>query len=177
VVKRLIAICGCALVAALLAAGCGGGGGDSEEVTTSSISKAAFIKEADAACSKSEKQMQTDFGVYFKKHEKELEESQSESQFVDVIDAVMIPAVEGEIKEIRTIGAPQADQSDVEAIVAAIEEGLQNAEEDPEEAVQNTGEVLRRRTSWPPNTASRSAFSGSPWLTGQGAAMLSGRWT
>jgi hypothetical protein len=142
--KRSIALCGCALAVVLLASGCGGGGGGSEEVETSSIGKAEFIKQADAACSKGEKQMQTDFVAYIKEHEKELEgePTQSEARFADLVDTVMIPEVKGEIEQIRTIGAPGAEQSEVEAIVAALEEGIENVEEDPKAAVQHTGEAF-----------------------------------
>lgn len=140
--KQLIAVLAGIVAVALIAAGCGSSS-DKTEVTASSLTKAEFIKKADAICSKGEKQIQGEFVAYATGHKEELEEPTEES-FATLADTIIVPGVEQEIEEIRSLGAPKGDEEKVEAILASLEEGIEKADGTPRVMVENTSEVFAK---------------------------------
>jgi uncharacterized protein with von Willebrand factor type A (vWA) domain len=130
--KQLIGLFAGLLAVGLVVTGCGGGG-DSSTVT---ITKAEFVKKADAACKKGEERIQTDFRNYLKEHE-ELTEP-TEEQFSKLVDVVLTANVEQELDEIRALGIPSGDDDQVEAFLEAREEGLEKAEAEPKAVVQGS---------------------------------------
>ncbi len=123
---------------ALVAAGCGGG--DGTEVTTSDLSKAQFVKQADAVCKKGEEQIQEDFVAYAKKH-KDLTKP-TDSDYAELIDAVFVPNVNREVEELRDLGAPAGDEEQVEAMLVAREENVAAAEAEPKKLVSESSKVF-----------------------------------
>lgn len=131
---RAIAPIACVLGVALVWAGCGSSSDSNSEVTASSISKAQFIKEADAACKKGEEEIQEDFKAFAA--ENASVKNPTEEQFSELIDAVLVANIEREVEDIRALGAPKGDEQEVEAILVAREEGIEEAEAQPKRAVQ-----------------------------------------
>jgi hypothetical protein len=131
-----------AVLAALVVAGCGGGS-DDPTVTVSSISKAAFIKKADAICKEGSARMQKGFSVYLRKNKKSIIALRhpDKEDYEGLIGGVLVPNLEREIKEIRALGAPSGDQEEVEEILNALEEGIETAENDPG-AVKSSSEAI-----------------------------------
>lgn len=127
-----------AIVVALVMAGCGGGGDSS--TATGSISKAAFIKKVDAICQQGTRRMQI---AVFKvlKQGKEIKRP-STAQSVKLVGAVIVPSVRREIKEIKALGVPSGGEEKVDAIVGALEEGVETAENDPEAVVKGSSDVI-----------------------------------
>lgn len=112
------------LTAALLLAGCGGG--DSGE----SISKEEFIAKADAICKRSNKRMEDAFGRF-------LEDNPDVTKLNDprlqpLVDDVMVPSLKREIEELKALGIPDGDGERVNAMISALEEGLETAEDNPQ---------------------------------------------
>jgi len=136
--KRPSALLAGAAGVAVIAAGCGGGGDSS----TASITKAQFVKQADAACKKGEERIQADFQAYIKGH-KNLSKP-TEEDFAEVVETVVAPNVEQEVSEIRALGIPSGDEDKVEAILDSVEEGREEAEADPKNAVQTTPASLEK---------------------------------
>jgi hypothetical protein len=126
----------------LAVAGCGGG----SDSSTPSITKAQFIEKADASCKKNEEQIRADFNTYVKEHEKEALTNPTEEDFANLVDAVIAPSLEQEVEEIRALGAPKGEEDQVEAILAATEEGREQAEEDSKAAVQGSTAGLEKAT-------------------------------
>ena len=153
------------LAVALIVGGCGSSSDDGE-VTESSITKAEFVKQAEAACEKGEKQVETSFNTYLKENKDALEQEATKAQFADVLETVLVPAIEQEIEDIREIGSPSGEVDQIQAIIDALEEGLEKSQADPRVGVQETvvffddAYKLARR-----NTASRSAAKGNPGCT------------
>jgi hypothetical protein len=129
-----------ALVFALVVAGCGGGGGSSDEVSTNAISKVAFAKKADVICQKGSERMAAAFVAALKK-EKKAVGHQSQADEEALVGKVLVPSVKREIKEFRALGAPSGDEDRISAIVEALEEGVETAENDPE-AVTSSSEAV-----------------------------------
>jgi hypothetical protein len=135
---RLLVLFACAVGAALIVAGCGSGG----DSNTASITKAQFVKQADAACKKGEEQIQADFKAYIEGH-KNLT-NPTEDDFAEVVDTVLAPNVEQEVGEIRALGMPSGDEAKIEAILDSVEEGREEAEADPKNAIQTTPASLEK---------------------------------
>jgi hypothetical protein len=131
-----------ALTAALLAvaalvSGCGGsGGGDS---TTTSVSKAAFIKKADAVCQTNTQRMQRQILAVLKT--KNGIRKPKPSEYERLVGTIIVPAVQREIKDLRALPVPSGDEDRIDAMIGALEEGLETAENDPK-AVEATSDVV-----------------------------------
>jgi hypothetical protein len=110
---------------ALVMAGCGSGGDSS----TASISKAEFVKAADATCEKAENRIQADYAVFLKEHEKVT--SPTKAEYDELADKVFVSNVEEEIAELRALGIPDGDGEKVEDFIDARQESIQIAEENP----------------------------------------------
>jgi hypothetical protein len=115
-----------ALVA--LVAGCGGGDSTSD---SSSVTKAQFVKEADAICTNGDKQDEKDFEKFSKEHN--LSEGKEPSKEVqeEAVQDIVVPGVRQQIEEIDDLAAPEGDEAKIEAVVTSVEEGLDELESDP----------------------------------------------
>jgi hypothetical protein len=138
--KRTIVICAGVLALALIGAGCGSD--DEGEVTAAEISKAEFVKQADAACKRSEKQIQEDFAAYVKDHEDI--QKPTEADYAELVDVILSPNVEQEVEDIRALGAPSGDEEEIEGLLAAREESVEVAEEDPEALISNGDRIFAK---------------------------------
>lgn len=127
-----------ALALAAFGLGCGGGGDSS--TGTDSISKAVFIKKVDAVCKAGTKRMQLAV-LKFLKQGREVKRP-STDQSVKLVGAVIVPSVQQEIKEIKALGVPSGDEEKVDAMVGALEEGVETAEDDPEAVVKGSSDVI-----------------------------------
>ena len=129
---RGVAFLAGALAVALIVAGCGGGGGG--ELSTSSISKAAFIKKLDAICAKGNEKAEANFGAYAKKNNftpADLNKKMSEAEAAELAETVLLPAVKQEVVQIRKLSVPSSDRDRIEAMLDAIEEGIETTERIP----------------------------------------------
>jgi len=123
---RLLKAATVVLLLVLVAFGCGGG--DDSAVTTSSLSKAQFIKQANAIC----EQADEDQFAGMAKVEKEVSGNiESQANEEEMVISGALPPIQREAEEIAALGAPSGDEEDVEALVVAIEGAVEEAEEDP----------------------------------------------
>lgn len=90
---------------AAIVAGCGGGGDEATTVTTSSLSKPAFVKEAEAVCEKARGKIIA-----------------SSQTLPEGISSTIVPALEGMVGEIRELGAPSGDEREVEAFLETMQQ-------------------------------------------------------
>ncbi len=125
--KRPIALLAGALAIALIAAGCGSSSDDS----TASITKAEFIKKSDAACTKGNEQIESEFQSYARKNGISEKKEPTEAQSTQLSETILLPAVQQEVEEIRALGAPSGEEDKVNAVLDAVEEGIEKGEEDP----------------------------------------------
>ncbi len=127
-----------ALTVAALMAGCGGG--DDSSTTTVSVSKAAFIKKVDAVCQKGTERMQRAILVFLKQHKDVQRPNKAQSE--KLVGTAIVPSVETELKELKALEAPEGDEERVDAIISALEEGLETAEGNPEAVVASSDAVF-----------------------------------
>jgi hypothetical protein len=133
----VVAVFAVVLVLAAAAVGCGGG---SDESSASSISKVAFIKKTDAVCTHGNSRMEVAF-AHFLEANKNVKKP-SDADYEALVGKVLVPNVKREIKEIRAFGAPSGDEDRVDAILEALEEGIEVAERDPKAVVSSSEAVF-----------------------------------
>jgi hypothetical protein len=125
-----------AMVVALVMAGCGGG---DSSTTTGSISKEDFIAKADAICKKGTERLQKAIFAALK-HPQNLTKV-SEDKQIKIVTTAMVPNVSREVKELRALGVPEGDEEKIDAMIGALEEGVETAEQDPQ-AVTKSSDVV-----------------------------------
>jgi hypothetical protein len=109
----------------------GGCGGDEEPadfspVVVEPLSKVEFLREADRICFASEARIEAAADDLVAGNR---EPRPAEVERVAI--GVVVPALESEVRAIRALGAPEGDERQVEAILAATEEGIAAIERDP----------------------------------------------
>jgi uncharacterized lipoprotein YehR (DUF1307 family) len=130
-----------AMVIALVVTGCGGGSDSSSSSnTTGSISKAAFIKKADAVCQKGTERMQRAILGFLKQHKEVKRPNKVQSE--KLVGAAIVPSVTTEIEDLKALEVPEGDEERVDAIIGALEEGLEIAEDNPEAVVSSSDAVF-----------------------------------
>jgi hypothetical protein len=126
-----------ATVAALfLAAGCGSSsnGSSSDEVTvqTGSLSKAEFVKKADAICKAARTEFLAKYTSFFKAHEAEFGNAQDQKALLgELVETLLVPNIEGQVKQIGELGAPKAYAPEVASFLDALQKRLEEASDDP----------------------------------------------
>jgi hypothetical protein len=124
--KRFIALLAALAAIAMIVVGCGGG-----DSSSSSLSKAEFIKQADAICEKGNEENNTEFEEFAKEHNLSEKKEPSKAVQEEAISEIVAPGVKKQIEEIDALGAPEGDEKKIEAMVGAVEEGVEEIEADP----------------------------------------------
>jgi hypothetical protein len=128
-VSKLIAVLAALAAITMIAAGCGGGSDSSSD--SSSITKAQFIKQADAICAKGNKEDEAEFEKFEKENGLSEKKEPTKAQQEEATSEIVVPSVQKQIEEIDALGAPKGDEKKIEALVASVEEGVEEIEADP----------------------------------------------
>ena len=107
------------LTAALPAAGCGSSEDDA-------LTKAEFIAQADAICKKAHDKFEKDFNQAFSGNPRP-----SQAQLNEFAESTLVPGVQGEIDDIGALEPPTADEAEVNAIIDAVQGGVDKIKADP----------------------------------------------
>ena len=126
------------MVGVLALAGCGGG--DDSGSNASSISKEEFIVKADAICKKGTERLQNAIAKLLKNQPNITKVSTDEQE--KIVTTVMVPSVSREVKELRALGVPDGDDERVDAMITALEEGVETAERDPEVVTKSSDAIF-----------------------------------
>ncbi len=126
---RLLVPLATALAVALVVAGCGSS--DDTSSTEASLTKAEFVKQADAICTQGSKDINAEFEEFTK--EKGISETKAPAKDVqeEAVESILIPSISSQVEEVKALGTPEGDEGEVEALIAAEEEVLEEGEEDP----------------------------------------------
>ena len=125
------------LAGLLLAAGCGGSSGSSgDEITveTGSLSKAKFIAKADAICEGARTEFLQKYTSFVEAHKADLGDKQKEEALLgEMLETILGPNLEGQIKQISHLGAPKDYAPQVEAFLSALQQRIDEAQGNPVE--------------------------------------------
>lgn len=125
--RLLIPLCAI-LVIGLVMAGCGSS--DDSTETSVELTKAQFIKRGDAICKKGNAQIEREVDVFVKKNEID-RISPTEGDQNQVTAVVVVPALQAQADELSELGAPTAQEEEIDAIIDALESGIDELEDDP----------------------------------------------
>ena len=125
--KGLLAFLAGLLAVALVAAGCGSSSSD----TTASLTKAEFLKQGNAICAAGNKEINAEFEKFFKEKEFSKKKQPTQAQLEEAAEEIAVPSIRKQIDGIRALGAPSGEEEQVNEIIDAAEEALEEAEEDP----------------------------------------------
>jgi hypothetical protein len=112
------------IAASVAMAGCGGGG-------EASLSKAEFIKRADAICEKADNVELGELGAYLRAHPGLSKQKPAEVRKKALL-AIGFPSI---LKE--ALGAPNWDEKTIEEFLAGIRKAVKEAEKDPTKAEED----------------------------------------
>lgn|GEM_PF-1231580 len=115
----------------LLLLGCGSGGGSGS--TGDSPTKAQFASQADAICKQAkEKIVDTNIARIRKAAS---DPKAREALEYKLVETVVAPALEGEVEQLRALGAPAGDNGRMERMLKLIEGAIAEAKSEPESYV------------------------------------------
>lgn len=114
---RLITAIGMAAVG-LLVLGCGGGG---EETATAAATKAQFIKQADAVCSKVKKEREAAIATYKKEYPGGAEAA--EENLDEGLKKVIAPSMRKEVEQLEALTVPAGDDEAVAKMIGNLARG------------------------------------------------------
>jgi hypothetical protein len=101
----------------LIGAGCGGG--------DNTPTKAEFIKQADAICTKAHDSLEKAFNQSF------AGKQPSQAELNKFAREELAPTVQGEIDDVRNLDPPSGDEGEIEAITDAAQSGVDKIKADP----------------------------------------------
>jgi hypothetical protein len=123
------------VAAALVAGGCGGSDslGSSGEITveTGSLTKAEFIKRADAMCRDTRIQAMRKFRALAE----DLQSVRPPAASEKIVDTVLVPVYEELIDQVSALGAPKGDEQEVAGFLNTLQRNLDLAEKEPAKAL------------------------------------------
>lgn len=138
--RGLVAMFVAALLVAAIGAGCGGSDSGSTVAVSAEIDKPTFIKKADAVCKQTNVRTSEGWEDFVKSRggdpEKAFEGEDAENDFATT---VVLAQKQKQVEELAELTAPEQDQDQVEAILAAYEEGIDVGEADPHAVMSATG--------------------------------------
>jgi hypothetical protein len=125
------------MVIALVVAGCGGG---DSSTAAGSISKEEFIAKADSICKRGTERIQAALAVALKNQPNITKVTKGEQE--KIVITKMVPSVSREAKELRALGVPDGDDEKVDAMITALEEGVETAERDPQAVTKSSDAIF-----------------------------------
>jgi hypothetical protein len=119
-----------AMAIGLVAAGCGSSD-DSSSDSAASLTKAEFIKEGNAICTKGNAEIESGYESFSKENDLSETKAPSEAVQEEAAEEILIPAITTQLEELRALGTPEGDEGEVDEILTGAEEAVEEGEEDP----------------------------------------------
>ena len=113
----------CVLVIAGVAAGCGDDNGDGTTTAAASISTADFVAQANQICKQGNAEIE--------KAGKKLGQSVNEAQLEDFAANTLVPSIQGQIDDVKALGAPAGQESSVNQLISTVQGDVDQLKADP----------------------------------------------
>jgi uncharacterized protein (UPF0333 family) len=133
--------CVAALSVVLTLAACGSSD-DSNSSSTASISKSEFLKKGNAACQQGNQQINAAGKQVFGTNGNHKNPTQAEQ--TKFATDTLIPVVQKEIDQIKTLGAPKGDEAQVKAVVDAAQAALDKGKANPTALIQSDSDPFAK---------------------------------
>ena len=125
----------CTIMAAALAtaiSGCGGSGDSTEP----KLSKKQFVSRAASICEQAEKEL-LEKALAYNKHDSSSEEDK-------LVEPILIPVLEKQVREIKALGSPSGDEGSIESLTAEFEAALQKTRQEPTAVLDSSTNPFER---------------------------------
>lgn len=110
---------------------------------SSSTSKAEFVRQANAICAAGKKQGLAAMGAYVKQHPT-ASPQEKVKLLTEAVQTAFLPEIQTQIDEIRALGAPAGDEGQVNAYLAAMQEGVDAASKASSPSTSLFGQSFKR---------------------------------
>lgn len=77
-------------------------------------------------------EIEADFEAFAKKNGIKENEEPSNAQGVEISETILVPNIENQSEELRELAAPDGDEAEISAMLDSLDQGVEEAEEDPE---------------------------------------------
>ncbi len=126
-----------AAVLVAIVAGCGGGGSSSSSGGSTSggeaaLTKKQFVAKADGICEAKDEELNKEVEKFVKEEGISESKKPTQDQENELVEKYVVPNIQAQGEEIGDLSPPEGDEETIEKIVTSLEEGAQEAEEDPE---------------------------------------------
>lgn len=105
---------GLTVLALTIGAGCGGDDGDGD--APQAVTKAAYLKQANAACEDVRRGLQGEVSLFLERRRSEVPQ---QVLYADVTHLVVLPTIEGEMEAVRALKAPQGEGGRIDRLLYA----------------------------------------------------------
>jgi len=122
--KRLSMLVGVVALASF-ATSCGGG--EDDEGST----KAQYVKEANALCTSTAKEIGAEFTAYLKDRQLTENGTATQADLEKALGEVVLSGFRSQVAELEELAVPEGDEPEVEAMFAKFDAGLEDGEENP----------------------------------------------
>jgi ABC-type transporter Mla MlaB component len=95
------------------------------------LRRPVFIKKATAICNHTTAKVDSEGIAALRKVERESGNSERKAK-VEYIPEWLVPTLEDELAELRSLGAPSGDEKQIDAVFATLEEVVEKAKTEPE---------------------------------------------
>lgn len=113
------------IVGVLALAGCGGDDSSTSTQAAEPLTKSEFIAQADAICGEQNQIIEKAANETFSSG------SAPTSEQIQEFADTMVPALRAELEGIQALTPPEADQQEVDAMLASLQTGIEQIEGDP----------------------------------------------
>jgi hypothetical protein len=112
----------CALAVGGIAAGCGSSD-SSDNTAAATISSSDYVTKADQICKQAEGELD--------EAGRALGDHPSKAQLADFSNNTLVPNIQGQIDDVRALGAPSTEEEQVSAFLSAAQEAVDRLKADP----------------------------------------------
>jgi hypothetical protein len=120
-------------------AACGSSKSNSSSTSSKpAITKAQFLAQGNAICTKGDARQNADVVAYAKAHHISLKKMPTRAQLVALVRHVSVPDIQASISSLRALGAPKGDEQKVTAMLDASQQALDRIRQNPSLLAGNT---------------------------------------
>ena len=118
------------VTAALMGLLVGCDSGDQASETTEALSKAAYVKQANAICEKTKDEITTGTVSEVRKLAND-PEAREDLEF-KIVSSVLVPSLEHQVEQLKALGTPPGDSGEIEQMLKLVEGAVAEAKSEPE---------------------------------------------
>jgi hypothetical protein len=137
--KRFVGLFVACAAVAMIVGGCGGSDDNTDSTDSAELTKAQFLKQGNAICAKANEEVGKEFEEFAKENKLSEGKEPTEELLAEAVEEILLPSVTQQVEEIRELGVPAGEEKQVDKILTAAEEGIEEAEDEPASAAAQTG--------------------------------------